>query len=677
MEAPMTAIPTAAPAAGRTGFPYRLLHRLVRGAERDPRWVRPALGGLLAGTALLYLVGLGASGWANAFYSAAAQAGSESWEAFLFGSSDAANAITVDKTPAFLWLMDLSVRAFGLSSWSILVPEALLGVASVAVLYLAVRRVAGPAAGLLAGAALAVTPVATLMFRYNNPDALLVLLLTAAAYATLRAAEKAGVRWLALAGALVGFGFLTKMLQAFLVLPALALAYLVAAPVRLRRRILHVLAAGAAMVVSAGWYVALVELWPASARPYVGGTQHNSILELTLGYNGFGRLTGDESGGLGNTNQDAGWLRLFGSDMGGQISWLLPAALIALAVGLWVTRRAPRTHQRRAALLVWGGWLLVTGAVISLSQGIIHPYYTVALAPAVAALVGIGAALLWRRRHDPRATTALATMVATTAVWSYVLLNRTPGWHPWLRYLVLVGGLAAAVLLVAAARLGRRALAAGALLGVLSGLAGPTGYSVATAATAHSGALPSAGPSGMAGFGGRPTGGGAPAGGGPMGGGFAGGANGRPGTMPTGGGFPGGNRAPGAGTRGGGMQGGGPGAVLDTTTPGARLVSVLSAGHSRYTWVAAVVGSNSAAGYQLATGYPAMAVGGFNGTDDYPTLAQFQKYVAAGRIHYFVAGSTSSAGGSDAAQRIATWVAKNFSSRTVSGVTVYDLTQQR
>lgn len=249
-------------------------------------------------TAGLYLWNLGASRWANAFYSAAAQAGSRDWTAMLFGSSDAANAITVDKTPAALWVMDLSVRIFGLNPWSVLVPQALMGVAAVAVLYAAVRRVGGPGAALLAGAVLALTPVAAVMFRFNNPDALLVLLLVVSAYCTQRAcASDASRWWLIGAGAAVGFGFLAKMLQALLVLPALAAAYLVAGHRPLLDRVVDLAVAAVAVVVSAGWYVLLVELWPASARPYIGGSQHNSIVELALGYNGFGRLTGDEPGG--------------------------------------------------------------------------------------------------------------------------------------------------------------------------------------------------------------------------------------------------------------------------------------------------------------------------------------------------------------------------------------------
>lgn len=299
---------------------------------------------LMASTAVLYLWRLGDSGWANAFYAAAAQAGAHNWTAMLFGSSDPANAITVDKTPAALWVMDVSVRLFGLNSWSVLVPQALEGVAAVWLLYATVRRAAGPGAGLLAGAVLAATPVAALIFRFNNPDALLVLLLVAAAYCVQRACEKdSSPWWLVAAGVAVGFGLLAKMLQAFLVLPAFATAYAFVGHRTLSRRIVDLFIAGSAVVVSAGWYLALVELWPESSRPYIGGSQHNSIIELTLGYNGFGRLTGKETGGLGNLNHDVGWGRLFGDGMGLDIAWLLPAALICLVAGLILTRRAPRT----------------------------------------------------------------------------------------------------------------------------------------------------------------------------------------------------------------------------------------------------------------------------------------------------------------------------------------------
>ena len=673
--------PAAATPADRSGPPRSRLARFWRGRAEDSPWVRPTLLALLAATGLLYLWGLGASGWANAFYSAAVQAGSQSWKAMLFGSSDAANFITVDKPPASLWPMEIAARLFGVGSWSILVPQALMGVASVGVLYLAVRRWATPTAGLIAGAVLAVTPVATLMFRFNNPDALLVLLLTAAAYTTIRATERASTRWLVATGALVGVAFLTKSLQAFLPLPAFALVYLVAAPTTVRRRILDLLAAGAALVVAAGWWVALVELWPASSRPYIGGSQTNSVLELIIGYNGLGRITGDEvgsvtgGGAVGGASAwgATGWTRLFSSDYGGQVAWLVPAALAAAAALLWITRRTPRTDRTRAATLLWLVWLLGTGLTISFAEGIIHSYYTVALAPAIGALVGLGATRLWALREHAAARIALAFAVAGSAVWAAVLLSRSAEWLPWLRYVVLALGIGSALAILVAERLTRRAAIAVAAAALASALLAPTAYSLQTAATPHTGSLPSAGPTvtGARGFG--PGAGGAGLGGRPGGpGGFGPTAAAGPpaglGQLPTG---------QTGGTLPGGLAGlGAAGGLLQASTPGSTLVSMLEADSSSYTWVAAAVGAQSAAGYQLATGLPVMSLGGFNGSDPWPTLAVFQSSVAQHQVHWFIGGGGFGAanGGSSATSAIASWVAATFTAQTVDGVTVYDLT---
>jgi 4-amino-4-deoxy-L-arabinose transferase-like glycosyltransferase len=688
--------PTPTPPIARRRWPGNLL----RGRDSDAGWIRPALLGLLLATAVLYLWGLGASGYANSFYSAAAQAGSASWKALFFGSSDAANSITVDKTPAAIWVMALSVRLFGLNSWSILVPQAVQGVASVGLLYLAVRRTSGAAAGLIAGAVLAVTPVAALMFRFNNPDSLLVLLLVLGAYCLIRALESGSTRWLAWVGAMVGFGFLTKMLQALLVVPAFALVYLVAAPNPLRRRIVQLLIAGAALVASAGWWIAIVSLIPAADRPYIGGSQHNSILELTLGYNGFGRLTGNETGSVGGGgpvgNAGGRWgstgvLRLFGTDMGTQISWLLPSALLLLVAGLWFTRKAIRTDRTRAALLMWGGWLLVTGLVFSYAKGIIHPYYTVALAPAIGAVIGIAATLLWRYRHLPSAAGLLALSVLLAAGWQFMLLDRTPSWLPPLRYAIVIAGVASALLLAVVSRMARQVGTVVAAVALIAGLAGPSAYAISTARTPHTGSIPSAGPAtagGFGGLGGRPGVGGRPGARGLPGGGLPGGGlpgGGLPGAAgrfagPPPGGF-GGGFAGGAGTGGTGgpgIGGGGAGGLLNASTPSAALVTALKADASSYTWVAAAVGSNTAAGYQLASQEPVMPIGGFNGSDPSPTLAQFQAYVTAGKIHYFIGGGGFGAnlqGGSDSSAAIASWVANTFKTATIGGTTLYDLTQ--
>lgn len=656
-----------------------------RSARRVPPTVRDrvALAALLVGTAVLYLWNLTASGWANAFYSAAVQAGAESWTAFFYGASDAAASITVDKPPAALWVMALSVRVFGLSSASILVPQAIMGVGSVWLVYAAVRRHAGPRGGLLAGAVLALTPVAALMFRFNNPDALLVLLMVAAAYATLRAVEHARPRWLVLAGVLVGLGFLTKQLQAFLVLPGFVLAYAVAAPTTLLRRARDLLVALAAMIVAGGWWVAVVELVPASARPYIGGSQTNSFLELTFGYNGLGRITGDEVGSVGGGGQAGGWgetglLRLVNAEIGGQIAWLVPAALVLGVAALWLRRRAPRTDATRAAVIVWGSWLVVTAVVFSLMAGIFHAYYTVALAPAIAALVGIGAVALWRARGAWWATALLAATTLGSAWWAGVLLGRSADFVPWLRGAVVAVGLVAAGMLVAgrALRTNRRSLwRAGAALAVVAGLAGPTAYTVQTVSTAHTGSIVTAGPTvaaAMGGPGGGPGRGGALTGQGPGQGQALG-----PGGQAAGGQAPGG-QALGGQTPGGqvpGGQGGGLGGLLGATTPSDELVAVLLEDADQYTWVAATVGANNAAGYQLATQEPVMPIGGFNGSDPSPTLEQFQQHVADGDIHYLIAGGSGrqGMGGSGSAQEIVAWVEATYPATTVDGVTLYDL----
>ena len=675
---------TAASPPARMRTLGRSAARVWRGRPQDPRWVRPAVFALLVATAVLYLVGLSASGWANPFYAAASQAGSQSWEAWFFGSSDASNAITVDKPPAALWVTGLSVRVFGLSSWSILVPQALEGVAAVGLLYATVRRRTSPAAGLLAGFLLATTPVAVLMFRFDNPDALLVLLMVAATWGVLKAVDTGRARFLLWAGVFLGLGFLTKQLQVLLVLPGLGLAYLWAAPHPPGRRVKHLLLAAAAMVVAGGWWVAVVELVPDSWRPYIGGSQDNSFLELTFGYNGFGRLTGDETGSVGSNGSwgETGIGRMFGSEFGGNISWLLPAAGLLAVAGFVLTRRAPRTDTRRAAYLAWTGWGVVTFAAFSFMSGIIHPYYSVALAPAVAALVGTGALDLWRLRSTRWALPVLGLVTAATAAWAFVLLGRSPDFVPWLRPVVVVAGVLAALLLVAAGFL-RGTLTpslqqAGVVAALIAALAGPLSYAVQTAGTAHTGAIVSAGPtvsSGPGGMGGTRPGGGGQFGGmlGAQQGTTGPSATGQSAQAPTGGAQ--GGPTGGTGTRGG--AGGGAGGLLGASTPSAELTTLLEQDAASYTWVAAVTGSNNAAGYQLATEEPVMAVGGFNGTDPAPTLAQFQQHVADGDIHYYIASSSmasTSSGGSDDATEIASWVAASFSSTDVGGTTVYDLT---
>ena len=639
--------------------------------RRNPAWARPALAALLLGTAVLYFYGLTSNGYANSFYSAAAQAGSESWKAFFYGSLDSANAITVDKPPAALWLMGLSVRIFGLSSFAILLPEVLMGIGTVAVVYATVKRHFGAAAGLIAGLTMALTPVAVLMFRFNNPDALLVFLMALGAWATMRSIEQGSVKWMSLVGVFIGLGFLTKTLQVMLVVPFFGLAYLLLANTTLRRRIIGSLAAVATMVLSAGWWVAIVELVPESMRPYIGGSQDNSFLSLTFGYNGLGRLSGNETGSVGGGNGwgETGLFRMFTNTAGGQISWLIPTALLLLVAGLWLRGRAPRTDARRAAYVVWGGWLLVTLLTFSFMAGIFHDYYTVALAPAVAALVGMGAAEAWERRNTLLGKGILSAAVLIAGVWSFVLLTRVTAYGDWLRVSVLTFCIVAALAFLVIDRLPRVAVAAALAAALFAGTAGPTAYSITTVTSAHTGSIVTAGPN---------------AGGGPggMGGGRPGGmqppttANSTGPTANSTGNSPqlNGAQAP--------TQRGGMGGLLDASTPSDEVVSALQADASSYTWVAAAVGSQNAAGLQLASGEPVMAIGGFNGSDPSPTLAQFQDYVEAGKIHYLLAsqggrggGPGGGMGGTGTASEITEWVAANYATVAIGDQTFYDLTQ--
>jgi 4-amino-4-deoxy-L-arabinose transferase-like glycosyltransferase len=392
------------------------------------------------------------------------------------------------------------------------------------------------------------------------------------------------------------------------VLPAFALVYLIAAPATIGRRVAHLLGAAAAMVVAGGWWIVAVELTP--DRPYIGGSQTNSVLELTLGYNGLGRLTGDEVGSVGGGRGwgSPGWSRLLGTEMGSQIAWLLPSALVLLIAGLWLTKGRART-----ALALWGGWLVVTAAVFSFMNGIIHPYYTVALAPAIAAVIGVAATELWARRHEPVAAAVLSGSVALSALQCYLLIEE---FSTAVAVIVLMTGLIAATGLVLS-------MCWAIPVALVAALLGPTTYSFATVITPHTGAIPIAGP-----------------------------ASGR-------------------------MGRGGPGGLLGTTTPDAEVVTLLRADADRYRWAAATVGSNNAAGLQLASGQPVMALGGFNGTDPAPTLHQFQEMVRSGQIHYFAASSgrmMRGNTGSDAAQQITEWVAGNYTATTVAGATLYDLT---
>lgn len=635
---------------------------------------------VLAGALTLW--GLTRNGYANTYYAEAAQAASRSWWAWLSNSVDNSGLVSLDKGPLSNMLMGLSGRLFGFSSFSMLLPEALCGIASVLLLHDIVRRTLGPRAALLAALMLALTPIFVAMSRFNNPDPLLVLCEIAAAWALVRALESGRTRHLLLCGLFIGLAFNVKMLAAYLIVPGLALAFLIAGKDSVHRRVAQLAAGGGAMLtVSFVWYGAMM-LIPAAHRPFVGDTTDDSWLSLIFGANGLSRFAGNGAaaglggapGGAGSFGGAAGFTRLFNPIVGGQISWLLPLALLGLLIGLWARRRAPRTDAARSAYVLWGGWGVVSWAIFSFSEGIFHPYYTTALAPAVAVLAAGGLIELWdRARRSIAWVTALGAVAIGTAVWAAVLLARAGGFVPWLAPAAIVlAALAGGALLLARVESLRRPhapslrvlLPFAAVAGLLSVLAGPASYAIATVGDTLTGGNPLAGPAsantGLAG---------------PLGGGFAGSRpNGEaPQGPPAGTGFPGGGSAGGSG---GGFPGGGPGgaapagagagglpptAIAAGTASsgglagagGANVSSVVikyletHQGSTKY--MVAAVGSNTAGAIALQSGRNVIDMGGFMGADPAPTLAQVEHLIDTGQLHYILLGGQGGGFGGSAA----------------------------
>jgi 4-amino-4-deoxy-L-arabinose transferase-like glycosyltransferase len=702
-------------------------HTLLRGREGDPAWIRPSLLLVLAGAALLLLWNLSTNGMSNTYYAAAVKSASVSWKAWFFGSLDPGSFITVDKPPLSIWLMGLSTRVLGFGSFSMLLPQALCTLASIGLLYATVRRglqdrvgaSTAAAAGLLAAALLALTPITVAIGRVNNPDALLILLLVASAYATMRAVQGGRTGWLLWAGAFVGLAFMTKMLQGWMIVPALAAVYLLAGPPRLLTRVRQLALAGAVMaVVSAAWPVA-VSLWP-GAKPYIGGSEDGSIWNLILGYNGLGRITGDEGGTGGGNGASfggvAGLGRMFNEQVGAQIAWLLPLAALSLVAALWLTRRAPRTDAARAVVALLGIWTLVHVLVFSTAKGTFHPYYTSAMAPAIAGLSAVGLVLLFRAaRTSVVAHAALGVGVAGTAWLSLELLGRADDFEPWLRTAIPVLAAVAIVASVGLRRPGaamRRLAIAAAVTGVIAVAAGPASYAVASAGRSLNGNNVLAGPAsasqggmgGPGGGGGRmgtPPSGTAPAGGAPpaaqggtgggsssgpsaaagsgAGGTSAGGSSSSsatalpPGTTSSGSSSSSSSSAARQGAPGGGMGGGGMGGG----SIGDEVVAYLQEHQGSAKYLLAASGAQTTASVIISTGEPVVTIGGFGGSDPAPTVAQMAQMVRDGELKYVLVSTNSGGGpGGNSSSELNTWVkahGKAVTAVTVSGGTLYEV----
>ncbi|MFJ5173939.1 glycosyltransferase family 39 protein [Streptomyces griseoviridis] len=683
--------------------------------DRAPRWSLPALIAILVLAAVLYSWNLSGSSL-NSFYSAAVYSGTESWKAWFFGSLDAGNFLTVDKPPFALMVMGLFCRVLGFGTWQMMVPEVGAALGTIWILHSSVKRTFGHPAAAIAALVLALTPITVAINRDNNPDTILVLLMVSGAALALRATRDD--RLLPLIGSAVCFGlaFNTKMLQGYIALPAVFAVYVVASRLGWKRKAVNLALAAVALAVSSFWWATAVSLVPADDRPYIGGSTDGSAWNLIMGYNGLGRVLGGEGngggggGGGGTFAGTAGIGRMFNDILGGQISWLIPFAGIALVAGLVRCGRAPRTDLTRAGLILWGGWLVLHYLTFAMAEGTMHPYYTTALAPGIAALTGAGGVMLWRafRGGDARWTWVLPVALAVTGGWAVVVLRRATDWNTWLWPAVgVLMALAVAGLLVFRSGDRARLLAASVAAAIVAALAGPAAYAASPALSSASGGMggtnPTAGPSTGGGFGGGPGGGrgggqgmpggtrqdggqadgefpgggqqgagqgGTPPGGdgtgeAPQGGGApsgapSGGTSGGAGGEFPGGGMPGGGQMPG-GNGGGapGGMGGGPGGGMGGADSG--LITYLEKHQDGATWLLAVSNSQSAGQLILSSGKPVISMWGFTGSDRAMTLAKLKELVKKGELHYIQLGGGGMGMGGDnsLSQEITTWVRKH------------------
>ncbi len=682
---------------------------------------RLILGLILVLAAFCNFYELQREGFANLYYSAAVRSMLESWHNFFFVSFDPGGFVTVDKPPLGFWIETASAKLLGYSGFSILLPEALAGIASVGVLYVLVRRLFGVEAGLLSALFLAITPVSVVTNRNNTIDSLLVLTVLLAAYVVSRAVEQGSLRWMLLCALLVGLGFNIKMLEAYLVVPAFALTYLLAAPVSWWKRLWHLVAAsGVLLVVSLSWIVA-VDWTPASARPYVGSSGSNSELALALGYNGIERLLGtvfrigtqvsngtasigtNGPGGPGGSSENGaqGIFRLLNAQLGGQASWLLALGLVgAFAMGwgfrprgwlrVWPLRaqewRVAHLTTQQAALVLWGTWTLTMAVFFSIA-GFFHRYYLSMLAPGIAALAGIGLVLLWR---DYRNATQrdwhgflLPVALVMTAFTQAVILADYSGWNSWMTPLIVGGSLIVAGALVAIRVANNRGLKLEGLLpagvarlvytpiiavalGVGLLLVGPATWTGVSLASGNSGTLPAAGPTATT----------AQVGG--FSGGFTGGAPVFQGSRPEGfgnfgpsGGFGGTGTVPGGfgGTRATPNGSGGNAAGLQVNST---LLSYLEAHQGSAKYLFATMSSMTAAPYIIETGKAVMALGGFSGSDQILTVSQLQALIRGGQVHYFVlSGGFGGVGGVSGNLALVSWVESHGTTIAVGATTVY------
>ena len=612
----------------------------------SPLWQRITLGAVMLISVFMEFFQLGQNGFANPFYAAGVRSMLDSWHNFFFVSYDPGGFVSIDK-PAFgFWLQTISAKIFGFTAFSVYLPEALATVFSVLILYHLVRRHFGVTAGLLAALALAITPLSVITGRNNTIDSTLVLSVIVGAWAVLKATETGKLRWLLLCAVAIGVGYNIKMTEVFLVVPAFGLLYLLAAPKKIWTRIWHLAVALLVMLVIALSWSVVVDLTPASQRPYVGSSSDNSEISLAIGYNGIQRLlgmgggpqmnmpsqaangsntskrsasstpqglpssggnssgtNGGISGSLSQGTGTAGPFRLFSAPLGGQIVWLLPFALLGMLALAWQRRLRFREDREQMSLVLWGTWLLTTVVFFSVAS-FFHEYYLTIMAPAIAALFGIGVVVMWNdyRRVGWRGW-LLPIALVVTAVEQIYIISSNSAWGTWLIPVIAIACFLSALLLVAVRlfprvttrfttdeRRTRLSLQSVVVLGLIGLMITSAVWSIIPVLQ-NTGGDPIAGPSTV------------------------------------------------GSTTTGGSASTGP---MSTNT---KLISYLEAHQGNTKYLLAVTGSIDADSIILAANKPVMAMGGFNGSDPILTTARLKALIANGTVRYFLFSSGSSTSG--------------------------------
>lgn len=617
----------------------RALHALWRGRPEDPRWERPALLTVLTSNALLYSWNLGINGFANYFYSAAVQAGTMDTKAFFFGSSDWGNSITVDKPPLSLWVMGLSVRVLGFNPVALLLPQVVMGVGTTLLVFLILRRCVASTAALFGAAVFFTTPIITLMSRYNNPDPLMLLLMVASVWFVLRSIETGRGRFFLVAGALLGLSFMTKQLQGLINVPALGIAFLLFSRQQWPKRLTTAGAGLFALGVTGGLWMVVVDLIPSHQRPYVGGSPSNSVLQLTFGYNGIDRIIGSDVPAAMSApaqfrpvDSDAGIFRLLNANYNQEASWLLFAAIIAIIALTPTWNRRYRTSANRAMVMVSSLWLLTAFFLLSFMGNQIHTYYTAALAPPLALVLGLTVDTVLGGRDRRRLRFVGAAIALAAVLSSWLIFAGTAGWPEWLVFGSLGAGIISIAALVIKPPTTKIEGVAAVILGA-SLLAGPVATSMHNVTKPFNGSNPVSGRLSK-------------------------------------------NPAAISNLLDALRRGDFPWAhdLAYGRVPDIEVIDALNRTNG-CTWAAATYPSQSAGRLQLESGRPVMPVGGFAGGDPLPALDDFKAKVAAGEICYLVQQEAFlEAQASESTLRdISDWVEKNFAAERLGSTTVYRL----